>query len=565
MIGQTILNYQIISLLGEGGMGTVYMAEHVKLGRKVAIKVLLPHFVKNELVRSRFINEAKLMSNLQHPNIVTLYDYHEDENGLSLIMELVEGKPLDEYIQEVTGPIQEKEAIQLMKQALEGFGYAHKQGLIHRDIKPSNLIVTKDKEIKILDFGIAKLVSDLGNKLTKTGSHIGTVYYMSPEQVRGKELDSRSDIYSLGITFYQMLTGFCPYEGLTTEFDVFNKIVGEELPDPRTIYPGISEHMCRVIQKATAKKPEDRFQTCAAFIKGLKKDDFVLSTGVKNDVLAPVIPVVEHVVIEDVTKNDVSNPTIEAAEHAGVEDKVADEIESQKEPILVEEKIEKQENSKSEEKTFVSPLEVPNTKDSDRKKKLIMYASFSLVAVFIIIGLAVNPNKMERTSDERIPTEKDSKQLEAKPEGGIDETIVQPEEKKIESQKPLGKKVRNKNPNVNENPVYQEEESIEYSASKYEEANPKEYLKVSGTYRQNLILDWVIEFKVSNNADYTAYNKVFVEVTYYDENGSTQGSDYIEIDEYFSPNSKYDYKIKKPGYRHTKSIGLSIYTASSVN
>ncbi len=564
MIGKQILNYEIKSVLGEGGMGTVYLAEHVKLGRQVAIKVLLPHLVKNELVRSRFINEAKLMSSLHHPNIVTLYDYHEDENGLSLIMELVDGKPLDEYIQEVTGPIQEKEAIILMKQALEGFAYAHKQGLIHRDIKPSNLIVTESKEIKILDFGIAKLVGDLGNKLTKTGSHIGTVYYMSPEQVRGHELDLRSDIYALGITFYQMLTGLCPYEGLNTEFDVFNKIVGEELPDPRTIYPGISEHMCHVIQKATAKKPEDRFQTCAAFIKGLKKDDFALSTEVKNDVSAPVIAVVENVVIEDVAKNDVSDSEIALTQNAVIEDKVAD-IESQKEPILVEEKIERQENAKSEEKTFVSPLEEPNSKDSDRKKKLIIYASIGLVALFIIIGLVVNPNKMETTSNELMPTEKESKQLEAKPEGGIDGTIVQPEEKKIEPQKPLGKKVRNKNPNVNENPVYQEEESIEYSASKYEEANPKEYLKVSGTYRQNLIMDWVIEFKVSNNADYTAYNKVFVEVTYYDENGSTQGSDYIDMDEYFSPNSKYDYKTKKPGYRHTKSIGLSIYTASPVN
>jgi len=296
MIGKQILNYEIKSVLGEGGMGIVYLAEHVKLGRQVAIKVLLPHLVKNELVRSRFINEAKLMASLHHPNIVTLYDYQEDENGLSLIMELVEGKSLDEYIQQVTGPIQEKEAVILMKQTLEGFAYAHKQGLIHRDIKPSNLIVTESKEIKILDFGIAKLVGDLGNKLTKTGSHIGTVFYMSPEQVRGYELDLRSDIYALGITFYQMLTGLCPYDSLTSEFDIFNKIVGEELPDPRTIYPGISLHMCHVIQKATAKKPEDRFQTCAAFIKGLKKDDFILSTEAKNDVSAPVMPVIENVV-----------------------------------------------------------------------------------------------------------------------------------------------------------------------------------------------------------------------------------------------------------------------------
>ena len=138
MIGTQILNYEIKSVLGEGGMGTVYLAEHTKLGRKVAIKVLLPHLMRNELVKSRFINEAKLMSTLHHPNIVTLYDYHEDEHGLSLIMELAEGNPLDQYIQEVTGPIQEKDAVILMTQELNGFEYAHKQGLVHRDIKPAN-------------------------------------------------------------------------------------------------------------------------------------------------------------------------------------------------------------------------------------------------------------------------------------------------------------------------------------------------------------------------------------------------------------------------------------------
>ncbi len=549
MIGKQILNYEIKSLLGEGGMGTVYLAEHVKLGRQVAIKVLLPHLVKNELVRSRFINEAKLMSSLHHPNIVTLYDYHEDENGLSLIMELVDGKPLDEYIQEVTGPIQEKEAVILMKQALEGFAYAHKQGLIHRDIKPSNLIVTDEKVIKILDFGIAKLVGDLGNKLTKTGSHIGTVYYMSPEQVRGQELDLRSDIYALGITFYQMLTGLCPYEGLNTEFDVFNKIVGEELPDPRTIYPGISEHMCHVIQKATAKKPEDRFQTCAAFIKGLKKDDFALSTEVKNDVLAPVIPVVENVVIEDVAKNDVSNPTIEAAEHAGIEDKVA-EIESQKEPILVEEKIEKQENAKSEEKTFVSPLELPNTKDSDSKKKLIMYAAIGLVALFIIIGLVVNSNKKETTSDEFMPTEKESKQLEEKPEGRIDSTIVNTEERKIETQKPTNsnnKQTRNSDNSYDNGRGTNKITVVKKSMKEIEGQNPLGNLSLESNFKVT-VLGYHLFYTITNTANEAAFKNIILQIQYFDKYGDSNGSEKITVYRYFPPNSYYtnDQKFTTP-------------------
>lgn len=574
MIGKQILNYEIKSVLGEGGMGTVYLAEHVKLGRQVAIKVLLPHLVKNELVRSRFINEAKLMSSLHHPNIVTLYDYHEDENGLSLIMELVDGKPLDEYIQEVTGPIQEKEAIILMKQALEGFAYAHKQGLIHRDIKPSNLIVTESKEIKILDFGIAKLVGDLGNKLTKTGSHIGTVYYMSPEQVRGHELDLRSDIYALGITFYQMLTGLCPYEGLNTEFDVFNKIVGEELPDPRTIYPGISEHMCHVIQKATAKKPEDRFQTCAAFIKGLKKDDFVLSTEAKKDVSAPVIAVVENIVIEDKSKNDVSNPTIEAAEHGVIEDKVA-EIESQNEPILVEEIIEKQENAKSEEKIFISPLEEPNTKDSDRKKKLIMYASIGLVALFIIIGLVVNSNKKETTPDEFMPTEKESKQLEAKPEGGIDGTIVQPEEKKIETRKPTNsnsnskKTEKQRNSNKENSTANNTDENFDLEVEKMvnsERVNPLEYLNFSHDGgRKNFIDNIKININITNGANFTAYNNFLLEITYYDKNGNYKGSDSKLINTILNPGYKITQELTFiPPFR-VKSVDLQLVRANPVN
>jgi serine/threonine protein kinase len=279
MIGEKILNYKIASLLGEGGMGSVYLAEHLKLGRKVAIKSLLPQLVNNESIRSRFTNEAKLMSDLQHQNIVSLYDFHEDENGLYLIMEFVEGTPLDEYIQKVTGPIQEKQAESLMFHALNGFFYAHQKGLVHRDIKPSNLVVTPDNNIKILDFGIAKLVGDAGHKLTKTGTHIGTVYNMSPEQVKGLELDHRSDIYSLGVTLFQIVTGACPYEGMTTEFDVFMKIVNEDLPDPKSIYPGVSDKMCTIIQRATAKDPKNRFQSCEEFLSALKN----LSTQVSED------------------------------------------------------------------------------------------------------------------------------------------------------------------------------------------------------------------------------------------------------------------------------------------
>jgi TonB family protein len=282
MIGQIISNYEVKSLLGAGGMGTVYLAEHVKLGRQVAIKSLHAQFVNSEEIRARFIHEAKVMGQLQHHNIVTLYDYVETETGLFLIIELVDGKPIDDYIEQVSGPIEEGKAIEMMNEILEGFQYAHEKGLVHRDIKPSNLVIAAKNKVKILDFGIAKLVGDTSSKMTKTGTQIGTVYYMSPEQVKGDELDQRSDIYALGVTFFQMLTGNSPYKGMTKEFEVFMKIVNEELPDPRTIYPGVSEHMCAVIQKATAKDANDRFQSCDEFAAALKDKSIALSPAIEN-------------------------------------------------------------------------------------------------------------------------------------------------------------------------------------------------------------------------------------------------------------------------------------------
>ena len=271
MIGKNILNYEIKSLLGEGGMGNVYTAEHTQLGRKVAVKSLHQQLVKNESLRARFKNEASTMALLQHPKIVALYDYVEEADGLYLVMEYVEGLPLDEYIKEKSGPIPSETAIPMMIQILDAFSYAHSKGIVHRDIKPSNIIITNNGEIKILDFGIAKMMSEAGNKLTKTGTQMGTVFYMSPEQVQGKDIDIRSDIYSLGVTFYQMLTGISPYDGMTTEFEVYSKIVAEPLPNASSLYPGVPDFLDKVILKATAKNKEERFQNCEDFSSDLSK------------------------------------------------------------------------------------------------------------------------------------------------------------------------------------------------------------------------------------------------------------------------------------------------------
>lgn len=276
MNSPNILNYEIKSLLGEGGMGCVYLAEHSKLGRKVAIKSLHQQLVKNEGLRARFKNEASTMALIQHSKIVTLYDYIEEADGLYLVMEYVSGYPLDEYIKKKSGPIPLDKAMPMMIQILEAFSYAHLKEIVHRDIKPSNILITSNNEIKILDFGIAKLISSSSEKLTKTGTQMGTVYYMSPEQVKGKEIDIRSDIYSLGVTLYQMLTGNSPYEGMTTEYEVYSKILNEPLPLVSNLFPGIPNFIDAAISKATAKNKNDRFKNCEEF------SNFLTQNGSQN-------------------------------------------------------------------------------------------------------------------------------------------------------------------------------------------------------------------------------------------------------------------------------------------
>ena len=274
MINKQLLSYKIISVLGQGGMGAVYLAEHTNFDRKVAIKAIHPHLAKNEEIRQRFKNEAATMARLQHPNIVGLYDYFVDEEGLYLIMELVEGVELESYLQNIGSPLDEHVSAAFMKQLLEAFSHAHDKGVIHRDIKPANILITNDGTIKVLDFGIAKIVDGDGlHNMTKTGTQIGTVYYMSPEQVQGKKVDARSDIYSLGVTFYQMLTAQNPYNSCTTEFEVYSKIVQEQLPNPKAANPQVSEVIISILNKATEKDPEKRFQTCEQFKQALLKKE----------------------------------------------------------------------------------------------------------------------------------------------------------------------------------------------------------------------------------------------------------------------------------------------------
>ncbi len=272
MINAIIANYKVISVLGEGGMGSVYLGQHIHVDKKAAIKSLHKRLLSNEQIKTRFLNEAKTMSGLKQPNIVELYDYEENDAGCFLIMEYVDGIPLDEYIIKESGPIPTENAIKIFSGMLKGFAYAHKKKIVHRDVKPSNIIISKDfKTVKILDFGIAKILDDNNRNLTKDGTQMGTVYYMSPEQVRGEALDKLSDIYSLGVTLFQMLTGINPYAKYNTELDIYLEITKKPLPNVQSIYQFASQELNAIIQKATQKDKKDRFQTCEEFLEAINQ------------------------------------------------------------------------------------------------------------------------------------------------------------------------------------------------------------------------------------------------------------------------------------------------------
>ena len=265
-LNKKILNYNLTNLIGEGGMAYVYEGVHERLEKKVAVKVLNPMLSANAQIRARFENEAKIMSSLEHANIVKVIDYCDQEGTLAIIMELLEGRDLSDTIK-ANGAIDVNIAIPLFINILDAFIYAHNKGIVHRDIKPANIYIERDGQVKILDFGIAKLFGT-GLDKTSTGTQIGTPIYMSPEQVKGeRSIDHRSDIYSLGVTFYFMLKGKAPYNSDTeSNYNIFNKIVNEPLPE-LIEYPELNE----IIKKAVAKDRNDRFQDVDSFKLALEQ------------------------------------------------------------------------------------------------------------------------------------------------------------------------------------------------------------------------------------------------------------------------------------------------------
>ena len=293
MINTTIGKYKITKLIGEGGMASVYKAEHEMLGTKVAIKVLNPILSANAEIKTRFRNEAKLMASLDHPNITKVIDFDEQPQQLSIVMEFLKGEDLNDRIKR-NGPLAENEISDIFSQTLSAFQYAHEKGIVHRDIKPSNIFILSNGHVKILDFGIAKLFGQ-GNEMTQTGTQMGTPIYMSPEQVKGdKSIDHRSDIYSLGVTMFFAINGKPPYDSNTnSQFEIFNKIVYEPLPELTG-----TAYLKELIKKACNKDRNLRFQYCQEWIDVMNKDDTSFRTASDQTVVETAPPKIQKPILE---------------------------------------------------------------------------------------------------------------------------------------------------------------------------------------------------------------------------------------------------------------------------
>ncbi len=262
MIGQTFLHYRILEKLGEGGMGVVYLAEDTKLKRQVAIKFLPHHVSANEEERKRFEIEAQAAAALNHPNIATIYAIEESDGDAFIVMEFIDGIELKDKIK--SGPVPIKEAINIAIQITEGLGAAHKKGIIHRDIKSQNIMITDDGKVKIMDFGLAKISG--GSQVTKIGTTVGTIAYMSPEQARGKEVDHRTDIWSFGVVLYEMLTGQLPFNGEYEQAIIYS-ILNEEV---KTYSDNPPSPIQKIINDSLKKDPGKRYLQVSDIIKDLR-------------------------------------------------------------------------------------------------------------------------------------------------------------------------------------------------------------------------------------------------------------------------------------------------------
>lgn len=264
MIGKEIGPYRIIEKIGQGGMGIVFKGLHVKLEQEVAIKVLAPELSQDPSMRERFIKEAKIQAKISHPNVVNVLNYVEEGSDLFLVMEFLQGETLDNRLKRLGWC---PDAVNACISVLSALEFMHSRGIIHRDIKPGNIMFLDDGSVKVMDFGIAKVAGERGQ--TKTGMRVGTLWYMSPEQIKGEEATVSSDLYSVGVTLYQMITGRVPFGG-ESEYMVMKAHLEEQPIPPWEINGTVSKEFGRIILKALAKDKKDRYQNARDFAADLR-------------------------------------------------------------------------------------------------------------------------------------------------------------------------------------------------------------------------------------------------------------------------------------------------------
>ena len=273
LIGSVIGRYHIVRKLGEGGMGTVYLGEHVKMGRQDAIKVMAPSMVHDPEAIARFNREAANAAKIKHPNVCAVYDYGESDDGLIyLAMELIEGESLSAVLRR-QNTLAPQRAAQILHQTGDALQAAHELGIVHRDLKPDNIMLARGRggaeTVKVVDFGIAKaMTGEEGQQVTKTGLVVGTPEYMSPEQLSGDVLDGRSDVYSLALVFYRMLTGTLPFQAGTAQETMIKRLTDDPLPlnaaAPGASFPAALQ---RVMDRALARMPSDRYASALDFAR----------------------------------------------------------------------------------------------------------------------------------------------------------------------------------------------------------------------------------------------------------------------------------------------------------
>ncbi len=258
--------YEVVRRVGVGGMADVYLAKDTRMGRQVALKILHPQYAGDDSFVERFRREALSAAKLQHPNIVQIYDSGQEGDFNFIVMEYVEGRSLKDYLAE-EGPLEVAEANRIAREVLTALAYAHRSGLVHRDIKPGNILLSVDGKVQVTDFGIAR--AEAGSTMTQTGTILGTAYYLSPEQAQGLQLDGRSDIYSLGVVAYEMLTGRRPFEGDSPVSIAYKHV--REMPRPPTHHrPDIPQPLDAIVMTAMAKRPEDRYSSAALMRRDLE-------------------------------------------------------------------------------------------------------------------------------------------------------------------------------------------------------------------------------------------------------------------------------------------------------